>query len=85
MNELLINLYCPSTSKYYDFWVPGGLSVESLISQICDDICELENNTEIFADRDKLLLCSYHVGKALPPDMTLEKAGIRSGDRLTLV
>jgi len=85
MNELLINFYCPSTSKSYDFWVPKTMTVQAVISQICDAICELENNPDIFPDRSALLLCSYLGKKTLATGLSLGQAGIKSGDRLALV
>lgn len=85
MNELLINFYCPSTSKSYDFWVPKTMMAQEVISQICDAICELENNQDIFSDKQTLLLCSYLKGKTLAPELSLGQSGIRSGDRLALV
>ena len=85
MNELLINVYCPSISKSYDFWIPGGLKASSVLQQVCDEICEIENNKNIFDNRGSLLLCSYMQQNVLQSDLTLDNAGIRSGDRLAIV
>ena len=85
MNELLINIYCPSISKSYDFWIPGGLKTGNVVQQVCDAICEVENNDDIFINRESVLLCSYMQQSVLPNDITLDTAGIRSGDRLAVV
>ena len=85
MNELLINFYCPSTSKHYDFWISETITVEKVINQICDDICSFENKQDVFQNRQTLILCSYLNKKVLPMDFTIAQAGIRSGDRLALV
>ena len=84
MKEIMVNFYCPSTSKSYDFWVPKGMLVKKAIDEVCDDISALENK-EIFPERESLVLCSYLVGKTLPMELTLEQAGIKSGDRLAIV
>ena len=84
MKELLINFYCPSTSKSYDFWVPKTMAAESVLAQVCEDICALEGR-EVFTERDALVLCSYLSGKTLPMSSTLEQEGIKSGDRLAVV
>ena len=85
MSDLLINIYCPSISKSYDFWIPGSLKAGSVIEQVCDAICEIENNKSIFINRETLLLCSYMRQDVLQNDITLDYAGIRSGDRLAVV
>ena len=84
MKELLINFYCPSTSKTYDFWVPKTMTVRGALDQVCDDVCALENK-EVFAERDALVLCSYLGGNTLPMELTLEQAGVKSGDKLAVV
>jgi hypothetical protein len=61
------------------------MMVKTVVGLLCDDICETEGNPELFPDRDTLILCSYLNRKALPQELTLEQAGIRSGDRLALV
>jgi hypothetical protein len=85
MSELLVTVYCPSVSKSYDFWIPGGITVKSAVDLLCDDICAYENNPGIFAERETLLLCSYLNRNTLPMETTMEQAGVRSGDRLALV
>ena len=85
MKELLINIYCPSASKSYDFWIPKNITAKQAIELICEDITGVENNNDIFSDPESLLLCSYQKGKTLPMEFTLEQFGIRSGDRLALV
>ena len=84
MKEIMINFYCPSTSKSYDFWVPKGMVVKKAIAEICDDICALESK-DVFPNRDSLVLSSYLVEKTLPMELTLEQAGVKSGDRLAIV
>ena len=85
MSELLINIYCPSISKSYDFWIPGAMKVSNVIRQVCDAICEVENSNAIFGNRSALLICSYMQQRVLENDATLEQTGIRSGDRLAIV
>ena len=85
MNDYLINIYCPSTSKSYDFWIPKTMKVHDCIEQVCDAICEFENNQYIFKNRKALLLCSYLEKSALNASLTLDLAGVRSGDRLAIV
>jgi len=84
MKELLINFYCMSTSKSYDFWISGSMTAESAVSQVCDTICEFEKNKNIFADKQELILCSFLTGKVLPASVPLELSGIKSGDKLVL-
>ena len=85
MKEILLNFYCPSTSKSYDFWVPKTMLIGTVIEQICDAICEYENKENIFAKRDYLVLCSYLNMATLPRNFSLEQAGIRGGDKLALI
>lgn len=85
MKQLLINVFCPPVSKSYDFWIPPKMQVGTAIELLCDDICQFEGNDSLFANREELLLCSYLEKKALPPELTLAQAGVKSGDRLALV
>ena len=85
MSDLLINIYCPSISKSYDFWIPGSMKTSNVIQQVCEAISEIENNKNIFVNRESLILCSYMLKEVLPADATLDFAGIRSGDRLAVV
>jgi hypothetical protein len=65
--------------------MPAGINVKAAVDLLCDDICAYENNAGIFAEREALLLCSYLNRQALSMEMTLEQAGVRSGDRLALI
>ena len=85
MTDYLINIYCPSTSKSYDFWIPKTMKISDCIDQLCDSICEFENNQNIFKDRNALFLCSYLEKSVLTSGLTLDAAGVRSGDRLAIV
>ena len=85
MDEILISLYCPSTSRSYDFWMPKRMQVQSVIEQLCDAICEYEKSSNIFKDRDKLVLCSYMNGRTLSLNLTMEDEQVKTGDRLALV
>ena len=85
MNELLISLYCPPTSKTYDFWVPRTMTVAEAMAQISDAISEFENKPNVFKERGSLILSSYMTKETLPPGVSMEEAGIRSGDKLALL
>ena len=85
MKELLINFYCPATSKSYDFWVPKTMQVTNVIEQICSAVCEYENQDNIFPKLDTLVLYSYLNRATLPANYSLEQVGVRSGDKLALM
>lgn len=85
MKELLINFYCPATSKYYDFWVPRAMLIVNVMEQVCDAICEYESQDNIFPKQDALVLYSYLNGETLPVNYSLEQVGVRSGDKLALM
>ena len=85
MKKLLIQVFCPSTSKSYDFWIPSKMTVQKAIELICDDIRDFENNPGLFADASGLLLYSELEEKPLLPDLTIAQTGVRSGDRIALI
>jgi len=85
MNDILITLYCPPTSKTYDFWAAKNMTAKDALIKFSDAICEYEGKPDVFSDKETLILCSYMTKKALVPDETLESAGIKSGDKLALL
>jgi len=85
MNQLLISVFCPAMSKSYDFWIPAKMKVDMVIDLICENIGSFESNTEVFANRNNLVLCSYLEKKVLDTAKTLEQSGIKSGDKLAIL
>ncbi|MCL1987598.1 MAG: hypothetical protein FWG64_06475 [Firmicutes bacterium] len=85
MKELLLNIYCPSASKSYDFWIPANMLVKQAIELICEDIVAIENDRKIFHDSETLILCSYQNKKILALNSNFKQSNVKSGDILTLV
>lgn len=85
MTKLLISVFCPPTSRTYDFWIPADTTVVDVIALLCDDIRTYESSPGLFAEVGSLILHSYLLRKTLPMERTLEQAGVRSGDKLALL
>ncbi|MCL2015585.1 MAG: hypothetical protein FWG68_04990 [Defluviitaleaceae bacterium] len=85
MRDLLLTIYCPSTAKMYDFWVPTNMPVSQAIDLICEDIKSVENDNDIFHSIDDLVLCSYQNRQVLQHNLSFGQSGVKSGDKLALV
>lgn len=84
MNKILVEIFCPSISKSFDFWLPKKMNVKRAISLIVEEIKSYENNATLFSNAEEVLLFSNEAGY-LDKSNTFENLGINSGDTLIIV
>lgn len=85
MDKILIEVNCPATSKKYDFWVSKQLSVGKATDKIRQEIRGYEKNELLFGKKEDSLLYICRTMQVPFYQLTVEQAGIRSGDRLLLI
>ena len=85
MNKVLIELYCATTIKKYDMWLPKSMLIKEVITQIIEQIEEYESNDELFPELDNIMLYLYERQDILNKDYTVEQSGIVSGQRIMMV
>ena len=84
MSILVVEIVCPSTSRSYDFKIPSDMKAENIKSHLIEDIRLFEGSPELFRDKEAEI-CLFSVKGQLSGNETLESAGVKTGDRLTLV
>lgn len=85
VNQILVEVFCPATSKTYDFWIPKKMLVGSAVEKLSEEICAFESNERLFGPRDEVLLCSRGTRMTLPRNDSLEACGVKSGDKLAIL
>lgn len=84
MNKILIEVYCPSISKSFDFWLPKKIVIQKAILLILEEIKSYEKNNILFSNPKDILLFSKDIGY-LNKSLTFENAGVKSGDTLIIL
>jgi uncharacterized ubiquitin-like protein YukD len=85
MEELLVEVVCPATSKNYDFWIPKKMTVKNIIKKVTEDIMALEMNENLFDLSKEVLLFHYESRKVLSDEYTAIEAGIVTGNMLMIL
>lgn len=85
MDKILLEVDCPATSKKYDFWVSKQLKVGKAAEKILQEIRGYEKNELLFGTGEDTLLYQCRTRQVPPYQLTMEQAGIRSGDRLLVI
>lgn len=84
MNKILIEIICPSLSRRWDFWAAVDAKISQIMLTIISEICEYENNSDVFSGFDSINLYDKN-GMILNPDFTLRENGVHSGDSLMII
>lgn len=85
MDKILLEIACPATSKRYDFWVSRKMNVAGVKTKIMSEIRDYEKNSEILCDDTKVTLFRENGEALFNETLSMEQAGINSGDCLMLV
>lgn len=85
MDEVLVEIICPATSKTYDFWLAKKMTVEQAAIRAAKDIMLYELNERLFDMEKPLFLYLYENRVLLKHTHTVEHSGVRSGCRLILL
>ena len=81
---ILVDIYVPSVDHVYDF----NLNEKSKVSIVIDEIAEMvgqKEHSQLVGDSSGLFLCEYATKRVLDRNATLEKMGIKTGEKLLLV
>lgn len=86
MDRLLLEVYCPTNDKTYEFWISKNMNIGEASAHIASEIAEFEQNAELF-DRigEGVRLYWIDTGKVLPFGETLLQFGIHSGQKLMIL
>ncbi|MBR3039693.1 MAG: glutamyl-tRNA amidotransferase [Lachnospiraceae bacterium] len=81
---ILVDIYVPSVDKVYDF----HLNEKSRISIVIDEIAEMigqKEHSQVVGKTSEFVLCEYSKKRVLDKESTLEKQGVKTGEKLLLV
>lgn len=84
MNNFLIDIWCPATSKTYEFQIPAKIKIGDMIEMAAEEIRIYDSNENIFKDTDNLIVM-LDDNIPLSRDETAEQAGIKSGSTIMLL
>ena len=84
MVKLLIDVFTPGNGKTYEFQLDGAMNVGLATKRIISGILEAENNS-VALDPQTAVLSNITAGTRLSEELSLTKAGVKSGHRLILV
>lgn len=85
MDEVLVEIICPATSKTYDFWLAKKMTVEQAALRVAKDIMLYELNERLFDMESPLFFYLYENRALLNHAYTIEQSGVQSGCRLILL
>lgn len=85
MDKILLEIACPATSKRYDFWVSKKMRISSVKEKMMSEIREFEKNELIFRNESLVMLFRENGDTIKNENVTIEQAGICSGDCLMLI
>lgn len=81
---ILVDIWVPALDKSYDFQLDENLTIEVLLGEIGELICQKEQ-CQMKGNIVDLMLWNADNGMKLNGQVSLGESGIRSGDRLLLV
>ncbi len=81
MNLITIEVLCPAVSDSFDFRFPVKMKAEDLKTRLIEDIRTFENNPDLFCGNVSV----FYEGGCMTPEMTLEDAGVKNGDRIMII
>jgi hypothetical protein len=84
MVKLLVDVFTPGNGKTYEFQLDGAMSVGRATTQIISGILKTENDA-IAIDPKTAVLSDATAAMRLSEELSLTKAGVKSGHRLILV
>lgn len=85
MDKVLVEIIAPATSNQYDFWISKKLLVREARQKILDEIVAYERNEYIEKNHRELCLYKKEKNGLIDDSLTIEQAGIHSGDSLMIV
>ncbi len=86
MDDILVEIYCETMMREYDFWLPKKGYIKDVIKKLAEEIMIFENNSNLFDSQEieGLVLVGTN-GNVFNKDYTVVESGIMGGDRLMLV
>lgn len=81
---ILTDVFFPALNKHFDFQIAVDISIDLLMAEMVEVICQSER-VQPGAAASHMLLCDLDGKRILDPNLTLESYGIRNAARLLLV
>lgn len=81
---IVVDLFVPSVYKNYNFQLDENVSINLIIEEIVEMICQKENSG-IMGNVNNLLLCDKQTERVLDKNKTLSECRIVTGSNLMLV
>lgn len=82
---ILVDVIVPAAGQQYDFELEESVSIEVLIREMLETVCQKEHRDFHPEDGKSICLYSKEKEKLLPSNRTLHQCGIRSGEALILL
>lgn len=81
---ILVEVFVPMLNRGFDFQLDENGTVEDVTEEIAETVCQSQQCV-LKGRYEDLILCKASRHRILSAKMTLTDAGVRTGDRLTLL
>lgn len=81
---IIVDIEVPSLERKYQFSLEEYVTVETLIAELAEVLCQKEQ-CELKGEVEDLCLCSREQERILEREATLEQMGVRNAEGLLLV
>ena len=81
---IIVDVQVPALDMVYDFSLAEDVTVEVLIEELIEMICQRER-LAMAKELEEFGLCCVSSGKILPRELTLGDCGVVTGNRLMLI
>jgi len=83
MAKIFVDVYTPGNGKTYEFQMNDSITVLEAKGRMVEEILQIEESSMSFHEQTQL--CDLNLGVALPDNVPLSTANVKSGDKLLLV
>lgn len=81
---ILVEVFVPMINRSFDFRLDEDSPVEEITEEIAETVCHSQQCI-LKGKYEDLILCKVRNHRILAAGMSLRDAGVRTGDRLTLL
>lgn len=85
MDKILLEVFCVSTSKRYDFWVSKKMEIKKVKEKLIEQVESFEDNQNIFQNPEEIFMFRKEDNSLLEESLTIEQASVKSGDQIVLI
>lgn len=85
MDKILLEVFCVSTAKRYDFWVSKKMEIKKVKEKLIEQVESFEDNQNIFQNPEEIFMFRKEDNSLLEESLTIEQASVKSGDQIVLI